>query len=73
MEIEKFEGDIFWNADDPETAVYDAFDELANVGEYVIVEFQQAKMLSNIFGVLIGGEERYFTTKAEAEQAAKEI
>lgn len=68
-EIEKFEGDLFWNDDNPEDACWDPHDELDNVGEGEIVEFQQAKKLPNFFGVLVDGKERYFDTLEEAEAA----
>jgi hypothetical protein len=68
-EINKFEGDLFWNADDPESSCYDPSDELDNVGEGDIVEFEQAKRLPNFFGVLVDGKERYFDTAEEAESA----
>lgn len=70
-EIEKFEGDIFWNSEDTESACYDPDDEMDNVGEGDIVEFEQAKRLTNFFGVIVDGKERYFDTQEEAEAASK--
>lgn len=68
-EMHKFEGDLFWNFEDPEVACYDPADELDDVGEGHIVKFEQAKRLSNFFGVLVDGKERYFDTAEEAEAA----
>jgi hypothetical protein len=70
-EIEKFEGDIFWNSDDTESACYDPDDEMDNVGDGDIVEFEQAIRCANFFGVLVDGKPRYFDTQAEAEEASK--
>jgi hypothetical protein len=69
MEIEKFEGDLFWNDDNSEDSCFDPYDELDQVGEGEIVEFMQAKKLPNFFGILIEGKERYFDTLEEAEEA----
>jgi len=71
-EIEKFEGDLFWNADNTEDSVYSPEDELDNIGSLEIVEFQQAKRLPNFFGVAIPRDKdhddyRFFTTQEEAE------
>ena len=66
-EIEKFEGDTFWNDADTENCVDSPEDELENVGEDNIVEFEQAKRLPNFFGVHTGGRDRFFTTLAEAQ------
>ena len=68
-EIEKFEGDIFWNEEDPEICVDSPEDELENVGEDNIVEFEQAKRLPSFFGVHTGGKDRFFTTLEEAQAA----
>ena len=69
MEIENFEGDLFWNADDTENTVYDPDDELDNIGDLgAIVEFEQAKRLPSFYGVLVAeGKTRYFDTRQEAE------
>jgi hypothetical protein len=78
MEIEKFEGDLFWNSDDPEAAIDDPDDELGNIGDIgAIVEFEQAKRLPNFYGVDCGEDDkgrlvaRYFDTLAEAEECSK--
>jgi len=71
-EILKFEGDIFWNAENTEQSIYDPSDELENVSDGDIVEFEQAKRLPNFFGVYINGKERYFDTEKEAEAAVRE-
>jgi hypothetical protein len=78
-EIENFEGDLFWNADDTESTCDDPYDELLNVvvnlrraGEGNIVVFEQAKRLPNFYGALINGEERYFESLGEVEEALKE-
>ena len=74
MKIEKFDGDMFWNDDDTENAIYDPDDELDNINVIgTIVEFQQAKRLTNFFGVDCGEDSEsnplyeYFTTLEEAE------
>jgi hypothetical protein len=72
-EIEKFEGDIFWNSDDTESSCYDPEDELDNVGTGDIIEFEQAKRLPNFFGVVVNDKPRYFDTQEEAEAASKEL
>jgi len=70
-EIQKFEGDMFWDASDTEDAVYDPEETLDDyAGNGGIVEFEQAKRLPNFFGVLVNGQHRFFTTRAEAEEAA---
>jgi hypothetical protein len=71
-EIDKFEGDLFWNDENPEDSVYSPEDELDDIGSLQIVEFQQAKRLSNFFGVAIPHDKdhddyRFFTTQEEAE------
>jgi hypothetical protein len=68
-EIIKFEGDLFWNAEDTESSCHDPDDELDNAGDGGIVEFEQALRLPNFFGVLVEGKPRYFTTQEEAEAA----
>jgi hypothetical protein len=70
MEITQFEGDIFWNEADTETAC-EPDDELDNASEVgAIVEFEQAKRLTNFFGVLLEKECKYFTTLEEAEECS---
>ena len=68
-EIENFEGDIFWDKEDTENCIDSPEDELENVGENDIVEFEQAKRLPNFFGVYTGGKDRFFTTLEEAQTA----
>jgi hypothetical protein len=68
-EIEKFEGDIFWNSDDTESAIDSPDDEMDNLYEGDIAEFEQAKRLPNFFGVVIGDKARYFDTFEEATAA----
>ena len=77
-EIQKFEGDLFWNHEDTEDAVYDPDDELDSINEIgAIVEFEQAKRLPNFYGVDCGADAQgraiywYFTTVEEAEVASK--
>lgn len=73
MEIDKFEGDLFWNDEDTENTC-EPEEELDNVGKGDIVEFQQAKSLPHIFGVIDKDDKaRFFTTMAEAEAVAQEI
>jgi hypothetical protein len=69
-EIDKFEGDLFWNEENSETTC-EPDDELDNLQDGDIVEFQQAKRLTNFFGVLVNGSPRYFDTQEEAEAACK--
>jgi len=98
-EIENFEGDLFWNADDTESTAAQLrkngeeiivlddlirghagalhtcdgpYDELLYAGEGNIVVFEQAKRLPNFYGALINGEERYFESLGEVEEALKE-
>ena len=71
-EITKFAGDIFWVEYDTENSIDDPDDELDNVGDGDIVEFEQALRLPNFFGVLVNDEPKYFETKAEAEAALEE-
>ena len=72
-EIEEFEGDIFWDEADTENCVDSPEDELDNVGEDNIVEFEQAKRLPNFFGVHTGGKDRFFTTLQEAQAAVAQV
>lgn len=73
MEISKFEGDLFWNDDDPETNC-EPEEEMDNYRESVVVTFQQAKSLPNFYGVRIWEPEmkeyqdRFFTTREEADE-----
>lgn len=71
-EIDKFEGDMFWDSADTEDTVYDPEDALENAMEDNIVEFEQAKRLPNFFGVYTGSKHRFFTTLAEAQTAVME-
>ena len=70
--IDNFEGDMFWNSDDTECSCFDPDDEMDNVGEGDIVEFEQAKRLTNFFGAVVNGKSLYFDTLEEAETAIKE-
>lgn len=72
-EIEKFEGDLFWNEADTEVGCDDPDDEMDNYGEGDIVEFEQAKRLPNFFGVLVNDKPRYFDTAEEAEAACNTL
>jgi len=62
----------FWNADDTESTCDGPYDELLYAGEGNIVVFEQAKRLPNFYGALINGEERYFESLGEVEEALKE-
>lgn len=80
MKLDKFEGDIFWNSDDTENSVHDPDDELDNINEVgAIVEYEQAKRLTNFFGVDCGEDAEgraiyeYFDNKEEAEKRSAEI
>jgi len=72
-EIEKFEGDMFWNDECTEDTVYSPEDELEECGIAHVVCFQQAARLPNFYGVMFAkqdsddSEYRFFTTKEEAE------
>ena len=70
-EISQFEGDLFWNDDDTE-ATCEPEEELYNLCDGDIVEFQQAKRLANFFGALISGEPRFFDTLEETEAAMED-
>jgi hypothetical protein len=78
--LDKFEGDLFWNEADTESAVYDPDDELDNINQVgAIVEYEQAKRLSNFFGVDCGQDSEgraiyeYFDSKEEAEKRSTEV
>lgn len=72
-EIEKFEGDMFWNDESTEDVVYSPEDELEEYGPAHVVCFQQASRLPNFYGVMFAkpdsddSEYHFFTTKDEAE------
>jgi hypothetical protein len=72
-EIEKFDGDMFWDYDDSESMVDDPDEFMEEVGCGTVIRFEQAQRLPNIYGVRIyiaAKDEyvtRYFTDKAEAD------
>ena len=78
-EITKLEGDMFWDADDPEWSQSDPddffYEDKMDAGH--VFQFQQASRLSDFYGFAIRGEDgdlaetRYFETKEEAEAALK--
>lgn len=76
-ELEKFEGDLFWDAADTEQSVYDPEDALEEYDPLQVVEFQQAKVLPNFYGFWVRKDEgddefRFFPTREEAEAAIQE-
>ena len=76
MRLTKFEGDMFWDADDPETSHQDPEDILDGLCVGDIVEIQQAKSLPNFFGVDLGTDAaghalyEFFDTEEEALEAS---
>lgn len=77
MRITKFEADLFWDADDPETSHLDPEDILDGMYPGDIVEIQQAKSLPNFFGVDLGEDAsgvalyEFFDNEEEAQEASR--
>jgi hypothetical protein len=68
-ELEKYRGDMFWSSEDTENTVDDPEEELDNVGEGIVVQFDVATRMPDMFGILVRGKYLFFDTKAEAEAA----
>jgi len=71
---------MFWDEDDTEVSHPDPYDILDNVGSGEIVEFEQAKRLSNFYGFTYpkkdgtdDAEEHYFLLLKDAEDALAEL
>jgi hypothetical protein len=72
MKIDKFEGDIFWNAEDREMDV-EPEEYMNEVGCGIVIQFSQAKSLPDFYGVQYYESDKdeyvdvFFTTLEEAE------
>jgi hypothetical protein len=63
---------MFWDSENTESSCYDPEDDMDNVCEGDIIEFEQAKRLPNFFGVIIDDKTRFFDTLEEVHAAIKE-
>lgn len=71
MRLDKFEGDLFWDAADTENSVDSPDDHMDHFGSGDVVKFEAAKRVSDMWGAInLSGDVAYFSTLTEAEEYA---
>ena len=64
---------LFWDASDTEDQVFEPEEHMDEYEVGTVVEFERAVRLSNVYGVRLNEDvTKFYETREEAEQAAKE-